>query len=51
MNGKHTYCSACTYSYAYKEYYGSVEHETYGCLFEIPCEGFKKRKEMDNETN
>lgn len=26
--------------------YGSVERETYGCLFEIPCEGFIKRKEM-----
>lgn len=51
MKGKHTYCSACTFSYAYKEYYGSVEHETYGCLLEIPCDGFRKRKEMDNETN
>lgn len=51
MNGKHTYCSACTYSYEYKEYYGSVEHETYGCLFKIPCEGFIKRKEMQDENN
>ena len=51
MNGKHTYCSACTYSFAYKEYYGSVERETYGCLLEIPCEGFRKRKEMQDENN
>lgn len=46
MNGKHAYCSACKFSCAYKEYYGSVERETYGCKFAIPCDVFKERKEM-----
>lgn len=25
MKGKHTYCSACTFSYAYKEYYARLK--------------------------
>ena len=51
VNCKHTYCSVCEYSFAYKEYYGSVERETYGCKFAIPCDVFKERKEMQDENN
>ena len=46
VNSGSKFCSACQYSFAYKEYYGSIEHEAYGCMFAIPCDAFKKRKEM-----
>lgn len=43
-NGK-SFCSCCVNSYKYKDYYGPVGVERYGCFLDIPCEDFKRKED------
>lgn len=39
------FCFSCKNSYRYKTYWGVTEYEKCGCLLEVPCESFERRKD------
>ena len=45
MNSGKDFCFKCENSYRYKTYWGATEYEKCGCLLEVPCESFKRRKD------
>lgn len=45
MNNGKDFCFKCENSYRYKTYWGATEYEKCGCLLEVPCESFKRRKD------
>lgn len=49
VNDGKEFCFKCKNSYRYKTYWGGREIERCGCLLNVPCERFEKRKEQINE--
>ena len=42
-NGK-DFCFNCKNSYRYKTYWGTIEYEKCGCLFDVSCENFERKE-------
>lgn len=44
LNSGKDFCFKCENSYRYKTYWGTTEVERCGCLFDVPCEDFKRKE-------
>ena len=44
MNNGKDFCFNCANSYRYKTYWGTTEIERCGCLLDVSCESFEKRR-------
>lgn len=44
LNKGENFCFSCKNSYRYKTYWGVTEYEKCGCLLDVPCEDFEKRR-------
>lgn len=44
MNNGKDFCFNCANSYRYKTYWGTTEIERCGCLLDVSCESFEKKK-------
>lgn len=45
VNAGKKFCLSCEHSYRHVSYFMGREEEECGCLLEVPCESFKRRKD------
>lgn len=45
VNSGKDFCFSCEHSYRYETYFMGRESEECGCLLNVPCESFKRRKD------
>lgn len=45
VNAGKKFCLSCEHSYRHVSYFMGQEVEECGCLLEVPCESFKRRKD------